>query len=152
MNGSSRVVSLVLQAAFWIPALYLAIHLRMGDFEGEWMAIERFDGFKGFLSALKCARDLADAHGIQTPILILTDNAMLRDHLGHEGLLNGFVTTTYSAVHTKQLEGDEAFRAMMSAFLDLRLLAEAICIISCPSGFPHTAVQWGQHGCALTVS
>jgi hypothetical protein len=106
---------------------------------------------QGFFSALKCARDLADAQGFKTPILILTDNAMLRKHL-RQGLFNGFVTTPYSAIHTKQLEGDEAFKAMLTAFVDLRLLAEATCLISCPSGFSHIAVQWGQHACALTVS
>ena len=38
------------------------------------------------MTVLSCARDLAAARGISAPILLLTDNSMLREHL-HSGIM-----------------------------------------------------------------
>ena len=38
------------------------------------------------MTVLSCARDLAVARGIFAPILLLTDNSLLREHL-HSGIM-----------------------------------------------------------------
>ncbi len=52
------------------------------------------------MAVTACARDLAAAMGFKGPILLLTDNELLRDHV-QSGLLSGFVTTPWRAMHIK---------------------------------------------------
>ena len=105
---------------------YVAVHLRLGGFEGEWKSIERFEQFIGLLSVLTCARDLAAVQGISGPILLLTDNAMLRDRI-RAGFFTGFVTTPHAASHVLDPghESEDGRRALMDSFLDLALLSRA---------------------------
>ena len=119
--------SLLIRQLFGSTELpYLAVHLRLGVFEGEWKSIERFERFAGLLSVLTCARDLAVVHGISAPILLLTDNAMLRDRI-RAGFFTGFVTTPHAASHVLEAgDGSESGRlALMESFLDLALLSRA---------------------------
>ena len=80
---------------------YVAIHLRLGGFEGEGKAINRFGGRSQatvIAESLEVAKELAEAHGIPGPILVITDNEFLRSML-HGGLVPGFVTPNYTASH-----------------------------------------------------
>ena len=66
------------------------------------------------------------AQGILSPILLLTDNEMLRDRI-HAGFFTGFVTTPHRAAHVLEPgEGAGAGRrALADSFLDLALLSRA---------------------------
>ena len=102
------------------------------------------------MAVLSCARDLAAAKGITAPILLLTDNAMLRAHL-RAGLFLGFTTTPYAATHVLEPGEGRGKQALMSSFLDLALLSRAACLIGSPSGFSTVALLWGRHPCYLSI-
>jgi hypothetical protein len=130
---------------------YAAVHLRMGMFEGEMKTIERFKQVDGLVTVLSCAKDLAASHGITAPVLLLTDNYMLRE-LVSTGMFQGFVTTPYPAIHVQNKASEEVNElAMMTTFLDLGMLASAKCLIGSTSGFTSVARLWGRHTCTLNV-
>jgi hypothetical protein len=103
------------------------------------------------MAVLSCSKDLATSLGITAPILLLTDNAALREHI-HRGTLNGFVTTPHQASHVYYAQGKEpGRRALMTSFLDLALLSRARCLIGSPSGYSLAALIWGRHRCYLEI-
>ena len=165
-------------------APYVAVHLRLGGFEGEKTAIHRFGA--NVSEAVEVARSLAAAHAlaaarrISAPVLVITDNAVLRQAL-QEGRFPGFVSPSYAAAHISpraakggrkeerkkeerpdtphEAEGGEAMvseeallQAQLTSFADLALLAGASCLIGSRSGFSHTALMWGRHSCFLLSS
>lgn len=145
-------------------APYVAVHLRLGGFEGEKTAIHRFGA--NVSEAVEVARSLAAAHAlaaarrISAPVLVITDNALLRQAL-QEGRLPGFVSPSYAAAHIspgaarggKAVASEEVLRqAQLTSFADLALLAGASCLIGSRSGFSHTALMWGRHSCFLLSS
>mmetsp|Transcript_40412 Transcript_40412/g.89772 ORF Transcript_40412/g.89772 Transcript_40412/m.89772 type:complete len:432 (+) Transcript_40412:206-1501(+) len=129
---------------------YLAIHLRLGGFAGEWKVIERFNQFQGLMAGLSCAKDLAHAHGLdKMPILLLTDNALLREHV-RKGTFSGFITTPFDAGHTSG-SSHGAEEVLVTSFVDMALLAQAQCFVGSPSGFSDMALNWGRQSCYINI-
>jgi len=129
---------------------YAAIHLRLGGFRGEQKSLNRFDGFKGLLSALSCAKALAESVKLQPPILLITDNIMLR-RLVLNGTFTDVVSTPFEAVNIIGAQSASS-EAMWTSFVDLALLAQATCLVGSPSGFSDTALNWGRHACYLPLA
>eukprot|EP00195_Chlamydomonas_chlamydogama_P014630 CAMPEP_0202897766 /NCGR_PEP_ID=MMETSP1392-20130828/6450_1 /ASSEMBLY_ACC=CAM_ASM_000868 /TAXON_ID=225041 /ORGANISM="Chlamydomonas chlamydogama, Strain SAG 11-48b" /LENGTH=307 /DNA_ID=CAMNT_0049583505 /DNA_START=282 /DNA_END=1202 /DNA_ORIENTATION=+ len=117
---------------------YVAVHLRLGGLTGEMWAIDRFDHFQGLMAAMSCARDLAAAHNVTSPVLLLTDNVVLRQHV-HEGMFKNFITTPYHASHAGKSGPQDT---MLTSFTDLLLLSQATCLVGSPSGFSYVALDW----------
>ena len=134
---------------------YLAIHLRLGGFEGEAGIKEKSicrgqDRFLSLLSVFSCARELAAARKIDPPFVILTDNSLLRRQL-QQGFYHDFIAPPGIASHSGSQNGTGGRDALISSFVDLSIMAEASCFIGSPSGFSWTSLNWGRHECFLSV-
>ncbi|MEW5314519.1 MAG: hypothetical protein WDW38_006011 [Sanguina aurantia] len=55
---------------------YTAVHLRFGGLIGEEMQIHRYDEMATLHTSLKCARELADANGMEgSDIVLITEGS-----------------------------------------------------------------------------
>lgn len=139
---------------------YVAVHLRIGGFEGERGVVRGGLGganhttTEAVVSALRAAQQLAAGKQLPAPVLVLTDNDALRRRL-RSGELPGFISTPFMAKHAAKVgqhDSQAKRHAMLTSFADLMLLSQASCLVGSPSGFTRLALIWGRHDCFLLAN
>jgi hypothetical protein len=148
---------------------YTAVHMRLGGMTGEpRIPFTRGGGtpMDNFISAVTCAKKLTGHHGMNTPILMITDSHKLRKKLRvwhmqlhcrlfyphdhshmprphdtvalQDNHFSGIIAPHGHPVHLDRATSS-SIEEHQRTVIDLILLARASCLVTSPSGFSHHA-------------
>ncbi|KAJ9534823.1 hypothetical protein QJQ45_017285 [Haematococcus lacustris] len=103
---------------------YTAIHLRLGGSMGEATSLDRDKALQLVLSSSLCARRLAQQHGYEGPVVMVTDHAILRQFIA-AGMLQNVTVTKMIPHHFDQAL--DALDGLVDIVSDLVVLSHAKC-------------------------
>ncbi|KAJ9534828.1 hypothetical protein QJQ45_017283, partial [Haematococcus lacustris] len=127
---------------------YTAIHLRLGGSMGEATALDRDKSLQLVLSSSLCAKRLAQQHGYEGPVVMVTDHAILRQFIA-AGILQNVTVTKMIPHHFDQAL--DALDGLVDIVSDLVVLSHAKCQVMGLRGYSNMAHWWAGDICFKEV-